>query len=234
MALVVGLDGDDTLWHNERVFSMIEERFEALLAPWAPGDEVAARLLEVERRNLDVLGYGVKSFTLSMIETAIEVSGGEAPNPVITSILDLGRQMLAYPVELFDGVEETLARLAQRWRLVLITKGDLFHQESKVARSGLLPYVDHVEIVSDKDVSVYRKLLDKLGVTPADFVMVGDSVRSDIAPAMALGAQAVHIPGYREWELERAPLPEGCHRLESITELPALLSTLDAAPGKKD
>ena len=232
MTLVVGLDGDDTLWHNERLFSMTEERFHSLVAPFAGERDLPALLLETERRNLRLFGYGVKSFTLSMIETAIEVAGRDLPIGVVSELLAAGKQMLDHPVELMDGVAETLPSLAGQWTLILITKGDLFHQESKLARSGLLPHLDRVEIVSEKEPSTYRRILDEVGVDPSDFVMVGDSMRSDIEAVLDVGARAIHIPGHREWELERSALhaPDGrWWRLTSFTELPGLLTSLSGA-----
>jgi len=230
VALVVGLDGDDTLWHNERLFSMTEERFRSLVEPFADGHDVSSSLLETERRNLRLFGYGVKSFALSMIETAIEVTAGHVPIGVVAELIEAGKQMLAHPVELLDGVAETMPSLAEEWTLILITKGDLFHQESKLARSGLLPHLDRVEIVSEKEPSTYRRILDAARVDPADFVMVGDSMRSDIEAALDVGARAIHIPGYREWALEQSGLagPEDGRwwRLRSFRELPGLLSTL--------
>jgi putative hydrolase of the HAD superfamily len=230
VALVVGLDGDDTLWHNERLFSMTEERFRSLVAPWAGGLDLSSSLLETERRNLRLFGYGVKSFTLSMIETAIEVTSGRVPVGVIAELIEAGKQMLDHPVELLEGVGDTVPTLAEQWELILITKGDLFHQESKLARSGLLEHFDHVEIVSEKEPSTYRRILDGAGVDPADFVMVGDSMRSDIEAVLDIGARAIHIPGYREWVLEASALehPEEGRwwRLRSFSEVPVLLSTL--------
>jgi putative hydrolase of the HAD superfamily len=231
VSIVVGLDGDDTLWHNERIFSMTEERFETLVGPYVTGaDEVRSVLLRVERANLGLLGYGVKSFTLSMIETAIEVSGGAVPTSVIGEIVAAGKAMLDHPVELLEGVLDTVRALAERWRLILVTKGDLFHQESKLARSGLLPYLSQVEIVSEKEPATYERILSASGVAAADFVMVGDSLRSDIESVLAVGGRAIHIPGFREWELEAATLDPSWDgrwwRLHSITEVPPLLSTL--------
>jgi putative hydrolase of the HAD superfamily len=230
VALVVGLDGDDTLWHNERLFSMTEERFRSLVEPFADGHDPSSSLLETERRNLRLFGYGVKSFTLSMIETAIEVTSGRVPIGVVAELIEAGKQMLGHPVELLDGVAETMPSLAEGWTLILITKGDLFHQESKLARSGLLPHMDRVEIVSEKEPSTYRRILEAARVDPADFVMVGDSMRSDIEAALEVGARAIHIPGYREWALEQSGLagPEDGRwwRLRSFRELPGLLSTL--------
>jgi putative hydrolase of the HAD superfamily len=228
--LVVGLDGDDTLWHNERLFSMTEERFRSLVAPFAGGLDLSSSLLETERRNLRLFGYGVKSFTLSMIETAIEVTGGRVPVGVIGELVEAGKQMLDHPVELLDGVADTVASLAGRWSLILITKGDLFHQESKLARSGLLPHLDRIEIVSEKEPSTYRRILHAAEIDPADFVMVGDSMRSDIEAVLEVGARAIHIPGYREWALETSALDQPGDgrwwRLKAFSELPELLAAL--------
>jgi putative hydrolase of the HAD superfamily len=231
-SLVVGLDGDDTLWHNERIFSMTEARFRLLMEPWAEDHAfLDDRLLATERRNLSLFGDGEKSFVLSMIETAIEVSGGRVPADVIGGLIEAGKEMLTHPVELMDGVAETLPVLAEAWTLILVTKGDLFDQESKLARSGLLPYLSRVEIVSEKEPATYARILDAAGITPEQFVMVGDSMRSDIVPVLALGARAVHIPGFREWAIERAEVAaEAEHRrwkIDSIRGLPALLRSID-------
>jgi putative hydrolase of the HAD superfamily len=230
VTLLVGLDGDDTLWHNERVFSMTEERFEALVRPFASGVDLQARLLDTERANLRIFGYGVKSFVLSMIETAIEVTGGTVPANVIAELLEAGKVMLDHPVELLAGVAETVPALAARWPLVLITKGDLFHQESKLARSGLLDHFDRVEIVSEKAPDTYQRILDAFGVDPADFVMVGDSLRSDVEAVLSIGGRAIHIPGYREWALEAADIGTAAEgrwwRLHTFTEVPDLLDRL--------
>jgi len=209
--LVVGLDADDTLWHNERQFSMTEARFETLVGPYADGVDLAERLLETESRNLATLGYGVKSFVLSMIETAIEVTAGRVPSTVIAELLEAGKAMMVHPVELLDGVAEAVAALAARWPLVLITKGDLFHQESKLARSGLGDHFTRIEIVSEKDEATYRRVIAAAGVSPDRFVMIGDSLRSDVVPVLAVGGRAVHVPGYREWALERAEVGPDHH-----------------------
>lgn len=233
MGLVVGLDGDDTLWHNERIFSMTEERFVSLVGPFVRirGVSLEERLLSTERKNLRVFGYGVKSFVLSMIETAIEVTDARVPTNVIAELIGAGKDMLEHPVELFDGVAETVPVLAARWPLILVTKGDLFHQESKLARSGLLPHLWRVEIVSEKDPETYRRVLASAGVAASDFVMVGDSRRSDVDAVLAVGGRAVHIPGFREWAVEAAEVsePEGRRwwRLPRFGDVAALLEKLD-------
>ncbi len=227
---VVGLDADDTLWHSESHFAVTEDRFRALLAPWLPADAVADRLLERERANLRIFGYGAKGFTLSMIETALEVSDGQVSAEAIQELIEWGKELLQHPVELLDDVEETLDRLAGEYRLALITKGDLFHQESKVAESGLAPYFERIEILSEKSGPTYRRVLDGLGASPDEFVMVGNSVRSDVLPVIEIGARAFHVPYGITWghEVVAAPAAEepSWIELDRLGELPDHLSTL--------
>jgi putative hydrolase of the HAD superfamily len=226
---VVALDGDDTLWHSENQFVMTQDRFKALLEGHADPDELDARLMAHERENLQVFGYGVKGFTLSMIETAIEVTEGRIYTDVIQDIITGAKEMLQHPVELLDGVVETVAALVKDYRVMIITKGDLFHQESKVARSGLVEDMWQVEIVAEKDEPTYLRILDRYGIDPAAFVMVGNSVKSDILPVLALGGRAVHIEYELTWEMELADADtshEGYAELDSIRDLPALLATM--------
>lgn len=224
----IAFDGDDTLWHNESLFSMTQERFRAVLTAHAGGTAPAdldRRLLEAETRNLRYFGYGIKGFVLSMIETAVEVTEGGIPARDIRDLIDFGKAMLEHPVELLDGVAEVVGRLAAERPLLLITKGDLFDQESKVARSGLADHFRAVEVVSEKDPATYARVLARHGIAPARFLMVGNSVRSDILPVLALGAQAVHIPYHLTWAHEEAAAPaEGYRRLDSLHGLPALLA----------
>ena len=224
---VVGLDGDDTLWHNELLFAATHERFRSLVARYVDDVDVDERLLAIERRNLATYGYGVKGYALSLIETAIDVTGRRVDAEDIGEIIGWGREMLEHPVDLLDGAAETVERLAADHRLVLITKGDFFHQESKVARSGLADHFDAVEIVAEKDPATYRAVLDRLDVEPATFVMVGNSVRSDVLPVLQIGGRAVHIPYHLTWEHERVVdherHPGAYDRLADIRELPALL-----------
>lgn len=225
----VGLDADDTLWHNETIFRLTHDRFAALLSAHADAAVIDARLGEVEARNLRLYGYGVKGFTLSMIETAMELTGGRADPSVIREILAAGREMLSHPVEPLPGVEETLHLLAQTYRLVLITKGDLLDQERKLAASGLGDLFSAVEIVSEKDAETYRRVFARHGTGPSEAVMVGNSVRSDIAPALEAGAWAVHIPYAITWAHEVAEAPADhprFARLERIDQLAATLATL--------
>jgi putative hydrolase of the HAD superfamily len=226
--LVVALDGDDTLWHNETLFVATHDEFRSLLARHvemsAPAiDEL---LLKVERRNLGVYGYGIKGFILSMIETAIEITKGRIPADEIKSLLDLGRQMLVHPVALIDGVEEVIAALRQDGHQIwLITKGDLFDQEAKIARSGIAEKFDRIEIVSEKDEGVYQRLLDRQGVAPRDFVMAGNSLRSDVLPVIAIGGRAFHVPYHVTWAHEVVTdHPEaGFVTLDDLRDLPAQL-----------
>ena len=218
----VGLDADDTLWHNETVFRLTQARFLDLLTEHENA-VIEARLAEIERRNLQLYGYGVKGFTLSKSETAMEMCNGEPPAGVIREILAAGREMLAHPVETLPGVDEALTRLSGRYRLVLITKGDLLDQERKLAASGLGDLFAAVEIVSEKDRATYERVFTRHGTGPAEAVMVGNSMKSDVLPALEAGAFAVHIPYVVTWAHELADAPEGHPRygaLDRIDDLP--------------
>ncbi len=226
----MGLDGDDTLWQNETRFQLTQTALRDLLRRHVPDADVDAHLAEVEMRNLRIYGYGVKAFTLSMIETAIELTDRRIPAADLEVIVGWGQKMLSAPTELLDGVEAALQDLSRRYELLLITMGDLFDQESKLARSGLAEVFKGVEILSEKNVDAYRSVLRRRHIEPAAFVMVGNSLRSDIAPVIALGARGVHIPYPLTWHHEQVPedaMPrEGWHRLENIGELGALLDSL--------
>ncbi len=221
----IAFDGDDTLWHNESLFSMTQDRFRALLAHAADPADIDRRLLEAERANLRVYGYGIKGFVLSMIETAVELTDGRIGARDIQSLIDFGKAMLDHPVELLDGVAEVVEALSARHRLLLITKGDLFDQESKIARSGLAERFAAIEIVSEKDPETYRRLLARHGVEPGRFVMVGNSVRSDILPVLGVGGHAVHVPYAVTWAHEEAEPPaQNYRRIDSVRDLPPLLA----------
>lgn len=229
---VVALDGDDTLWHSENHFLVTQERVSELLAPYTDADTLEHQLVATERRNLGVYGYGVKGFTLSLVETAIAVSDGRVTSEEIATLLAWGRELLRHPVDLLDGVEETVRRLAADHRLVLITKGDLFHQETKVAGSGLADLFEHVAIVAEKDRPTYARVAAQVGVAPERLLMVGNSVRSDILPVLELGGWAVHIPYAVTWALERADVGgdgvpvDRYVQLGSIRQVPAHLAEL--------
>jgi len=226
----VGLDGDDTLWQNETRFQLTQSALRDLLRRHVPDADVDAHLADVEMRNLRIYGYGVKAFTLSMIETAIQVTDRRIPAADLEVILGWGQKMLSAPTELLVGVEAALQDLSRRYELLLITMGDLFDQESKLARSGLADMFKGVEILSEKNVDAYRAVLRRRRIDPKEFVMAGNSLRSDVAPVVALGARAVHIPYPLTWHHEQVPedaMPlDGWHRLESISELGGLLDSL--------
>ncbi|MEM7339222.1 MAG: HAD family hydrolase [Actinomycetota bacterium] len=226
----LGLDADDTLWHSESHFAVTEQLFRDLLAPWMAADVVAERLLERERANLALFGYGAKGFTLSMIETALEASGGSLPGQAVQQIVDWGKELLSHPVDLLDDVEATVETLADRYRLVLITKGDLFHQESKVAESGLADHFERIEILSEKSPSTYRAVLGRLDVDVDEFVMVGNSVRSDVLPVVEMGSRAIHIPYQVTWGHEVVDGDDDAHtwhQIDRIAELPGVLAGFD-------
>ncbi len=226
----VGLDGDDTLWHSESHFAVTTARLAELLSPWVSHeDESEAHLLGVEARNLGLLGYGVKAFTLSMIETAIEISDGEVPASSIREILDWGKELLDHPVELLPEAAEAVDDLAGGYRLLLVTKGDLLHQESKLARSGIAEAFSGIEIVSEKDVATYGRIMARHEVDPTEFVMVGNSVRSDVLPVLELGARAVHVPYRVTWAHERVDDDPGVPVLDHLGELSALLDGWERA-----
>lgn len=246
MALTtIGFDADDTLWHSESHFLLTTEHFCELLAPWTQSsrlqnpssadsssrDLIETQLVNIERRNLQLLGYGAKAFTLSMIETAIEVSAGEIPASAIAEILEWGHELLNHPVELLDGVTDTLDALAGSYELLLITKGDLLHQESKIAQSGIAPVFSGIEILSNKTAASYQRVLQQRSVPAKEFLMVGNSVRSDVLPVLELGAQAVHVPYHVTWALEEHDSTdlhaEQFHSCRHISELPELLGTLN-------
>ena len=228
----VGLDADDTLWHNETIFRLTHARFVDLLDDHGDAETIETSLAEVERRNLRLYGYGVKGFTLSMIETAMELCDGGAPPEVVREILAAGREMLAHPVETLPGVDETIAELSDRYRLILITKGDLLDQERKLAASGLGERFAAVEIVSEKDRATYDRVFSRHGTGPAEAVMAGNSMKSDVLPAIAAGAFGVHIPYAVTWAHELADAPENEPRyvsLARIAELPDWIAAIEDA-----
>ncbi len=224
---VIGLDADDTLWHNETLFRLTHERFNALLAPWADATALEATLAAVERRNLGTYGYGAKGFTLSMLEAAIEVSGAQVAAHVFAEILDAGRSLMRHPIEPLSGTGEALSRLAAVAPLVLITKGDMFHQESKLAASGLGRFFAGVEVVSEKTPDTYRRAFARHGFRPDQALMAGNSVRSDVLPALEAGCAAVLIPYPLVWSHEAAELPPAHPRFRSLASLGDLADWLE-------
>jgi putative hydrolase of the HAD superfamily len=230
MIEIVGLDADDTLWHNEPLFTSRREQFCALLARYEPQGVPEAQLNDVEMRNLRHFGYGVKGFVLSMIETAIEITGGRLEGRDVRQIIDWGREMLAGPTRLLDGVAEAVEALAQEYTIILVTKGDLLDQETKLARSGIGGLFKGIEIVSEKNAQVYRRVMTRYGVRPERFVMVGNSLRSDILPVVEAGAHAVYVPYEMSWIHERVPAEALAgaryYEIPHIRELPPLLKDL--------
>jgi putative hydrolase of the HAD superfamily len=222
----IGFDADDTLWQNEQFFRLTERRFAELLSDHGDHDAISARLLEAERRNLGKYGFGIKGFTLSMIETAIEVTDDKVPASVIRQILEAGRDMLEHPVETLPHVPETLSALAGQYRIVLVTKGDLFDQERKLAQSGLGDFFDAVEIVSDKTRSTYERIFKRHGDGPDRSVMVGNSLKSDIVPAIDAGSWGVFVPHELTWVLEHVEAPSDHERFREIADLQPLPDVL--------
>lgn len=225
---VIAFDADDTLWHNESLFTVTQSKFKQLLSAYHNDEWIEEKLNETERRNIEHFGYGIKGFTLSMIETAIELTEGRINGAEIGQIIGFAKAMLCAPVELLDGVRETVSRLAGEYQLMLITKGDLFDQESKIARSGLGDYFTHIEIVSEKNSNVYRAIIAKHGLDPQRFLMVGNSIKSDILPAVEAGARAVYVPYHTTWVHERVTGYDasGFFEIAQIDLLPALLEEM--------
>ncbi len=229
MITAIGFDADDTLWQNEAYFRLTQDRFADLLRDHAEPGRLHERLLAAERRNIGAYGFGVKGFTLSMIETAIEVTEGRVPAPVIAEILGAGRAMLDHPVEILPHAREAVAALARDYRLILITKGDLLHQERKLAQSGLGEFFAAVEIVSDKTAATYESVFARHGTGAAEALMAGNSLKSDVLPALAAGAFGVYVPHGLTWELEAAEEPADAprySRLPDLGGLPALVAAL--------
>ena len=224
---VIAFDADDTLWDCQSWFDRVEQECCRLLAPWATAREVSEGLFATERRNLPLTGYGTKAFTLSLIENAVRVSGEQLSGSIVMQLIDLGKQLLNFPTTPLPEVAETLSALAacRQYRLVVFTKGELMDQENKLQRSGLEAYFSHMETVSNKTSREYRQLCENLGVAPEETLMVGNSFRSDIAPALETGAWAAHIPYHVVWELEKSE--EYPHeRLVKLTRFSQLLDIL--------
>ncbi len=228
---LIGLDADDTLWHNERYYDAAQDRFVEMLSNYQPEEWIRERLYQTETRNIQHFGYGIKAFVLSMIETSVELTEGRVTGKDIGSLVDIARHMLSARVELLEQVAESLPALAASHRLVLITKGDLMDQENKLARSGLGKYFEMVEIVSQKNAATYSRLLKKTSTAPDAFLMAGNSLKSDVLPVLELGASAVYIPYATTWQHEAADEPAvgtpGYYALSRFGQLPALVSSMD-------
>jgi putative hydrolase of the HAD superfamily len=226
---VIAFDADDTLWHNESLYAATQDRFKDMLAPYHSPEMVEKALYETEMRNLQLFGYGIKAFALSMIETAIELTDGKISGQELKVVVDQARWMLETDIQVFEHVEEVLGELAGTHDLMLITKGDLLDQEGKIARSGLGDHFRYVEIVSDKTREIYATILARHQIDPPRFLMVGNSMRSDILPVLELGGQAVYIPHHLTWAHEHATPTEerhnGFYELEHIGQLLNFLKT---------
>jgi len=235
---VLGFDADDTLWDSESHFDRTESLFVELLTPFAEPDEIRAQLLAYEQQRIAIYGFGIKGFTLSMIEVAVDLSNDEISAADIREIVRWGQSMLEHPVELVPGAESTVASLAADHRLLLITKGDLHHQRRKVSESGLAAHFEGIEVVAEKDPATYREVLERHSVRPSEFMMVGNSLRSDIAPVIAIGGRAIHVPYHLTWGHEQFDHDEANaitaspdhFSLSSIVEVPELLDRLESEP----
>ncbi|EJN04357.1 HAD family hydrolase [Phyllobacterium sp. YR531] len=223
----IGFDADDTLWQNEQFFRSSEKHFANLLAPYTDIPDLTDRLLEIEKRNLDSYGFGIKGFTLSLIETAVEVTEGKVPATVIAEILDAGREMLHHPVETLPYVTETLEQLTERYKLVLVTKGDLFDQERKLAQSGLGDFFDAIEIVSNKDQGTYQRIFSRHGDGAEQALMIGNSLKSDVVPAIQAGAWGIFVPHELTWAFEHVEAPVENPRFRQIEHLGQLAPLLE-------
>jgi putative hydrolase of the HAD superfamily len=223
---VIAFDADDTLWVNETYFREVEHEFARLLSSFETENKINQELFKMEIDNLELYGYGIKGFVLSMIESAIKLSNHKIPNEAITKIINFGKEMLEKPIELLDGVEEVLKYLSKDYKLILATKGDLLDQERKLKKSGLMKYFEHIEVLSDKKTSNYKRLIDFLDIDSSEFLMVGNSLKSDVLPLIEVGAQAIHVPFHTIWEHEKAEVDsskESFKTLESLTGILALL-----------
>jgi putative hydrolase of the HAD superfamily len=200
---IVGFDADDTLWINEPFYRDTEKQFCDILAPYSPVNETNRELFKTEMKNLSLYGYGAKAFVLSMIETALRISENKITAFEIDQIIEIGKAQLNLPVILLDGVETVLRKLLPNYKLILATKGDLLDQERKLQKSGLANYFHHIEIMSDKHENNYRKLISRLDIEPQDFVMIGNSVKSDILPVINIGAKAIYVPYHTTWQHEK-------------------------------
>lgn len=226
----IAFDADDTLWHNERFFRLTQDRFADLLVDYADPDHLAERLLAAEKRNIGHYGYGIKGFTLSMIETAIEVTEDRVPAHVIRELIDAGQEMLRHPIELLPHARAAVESVASTHRVLLITKGDLLDQERKLAQSGLGELFDGVEIVSEKTTQVYAQIFAQHGDGPEQSMMIGNSMRSDVVPAVEAGGWGVFVPHGLVWEIEHAEAPTGSERFFEVADLgglPDLIARID-------
>jgi len=229
-SLTVAFDADDTLWHNENAFAAAEDRFNDIVAPWADADEAQRVLVDFERSHVGIYGYGVKSFCLSQIAAACELSNNEIPAAVLRTIVDTADELLSMPTILIDGAGEAIRQVSKKLPTMIITKGDLHHQLRRIDEVDVAQYCFDVEVVADKDAATYKRILQRHRIEPENLIMVGNSIVSDVAPLLEIGARAVHIPYEVTWALETAttepPPSDRWFRLDSISELPDLIESL--------
>ncbi|MDA3779598.1 MAG: HAD family hydrolase [Bacteroidales bacterium] len=225
---IIGFDADDTLWDNEPYFRESEEKFCKLLAEFSSDKEIIKSLFKTEIDNLNIYGYGIKGFTLSMIETALTISNNTIPQVIINELIILGKEMLNKPVVLLNGVENTLKRLQEKYKLIIATKGDLLDQERKLNKSGLSKYFHHIEVMSNKEIVDYKKLIHHLDITPDEFLMVGNSLKSDIIPVINMGGYGMHIPYHTTWQHEEINEIDvlSSNRISKIENISKLLNIL--------
>ena len=219
---VIGFDADDTLWVNETYFRAAEEQFASLLENYETKNTIDQELFKMEMKNLELYGYGIKGFVLSMVESALELSNGKVSPETISEILTIGKKMIAHPVELLDGVEDLLKDLVEDYRLIVLTKGDLLDQERKLEKSGLSKYFHHVEVLSDKKEENYQNLLSHLEIKTDEFLMIGNSLKSDVLPIVNIGAQAVHVPFHTTWAHEEVKPEEQTNNYLTLAHIQEL------------
>ena len=224
---LVGFDGDDTLWRSEDYYRGAQQDFERIIGAYVDLHDAHDRLYAVEKRNLALFGYGVKGMVLSMIEAAVEITDGRVTAQDLHRIVAMGKSLLQHPVELLPGIREAVAEIGKRHEIVLITKGDLFHQEAKVKQSGLADLFRRIEIVSEKDAPTYARLFREFDLAPSQFAMIGNSLRSDIAPVLALGGWGVYMPYHVTWAHEaEADVALDAPRLRQVVDAGALVDAV--------
>ncbi len=223
---VIGFDADDTLWVNETYFREAEETFASLLDGFETKNKIDQELFKMEMKNLELYGYGIKGFMLSMVESALELSNNTVSQATITELLNLGKKMISHPVELLEGVKEVLDGLGDKYRLIVLTKGDLLDQERKIERSGLSKYFHHIEVLSDKKEENYLNLLSHLEINVKEFLMIGNSLKSDVLPLLNIGAQAVHVPFHTTWKHEEVTVEDNDFKYLKINKLSDILKHL--------
>ena len=224
---IIGFDADDTLWVNEPHYQNTEKYFLELLKGYATSEEISSALFKTEIENLELYGYGAKGFVLSMVETSIHISNGKVSSEEISKIIEMGKSLMDMPIEILEGVEQVLRQLKNRYKLIIVTKGDLLDQERKLRKSGLAHYFDHIEIMSDKKEKDYKKLISHLGIETKEFIMIGNSMKSDIIPVLDIGGYAIHVPYHTTWAHEDTETSPGEKiQFKSVSKLSDVLNIL--------